>query len=485
MVITSLGFMPQTAKADDVETEDPAGWYLTDYSLVINTKKTTGSFMQGGSYSDILSIYDIEGTEMQELESDLENDIRLSYGRYSEKGDYLCGYDQTISWDSPEDYYAEGTIIELMNVSNLEISHKSWSCRYISARFNLKTIKDTYDYKFLDSSGNNQFGVGSEEITVKTEKAIPKAVNGDTAYLIVNFGNSTFADSQAIYTYVWKAPIIEIKAKTYNMKVAEKGWYLTGYQFEHDPYTYSESRFFDGSLCIDTKTIYDGNGEQTKSKVLENNLYVYNERYFGEYVEDHFGVGVRYELNWDSPAAFIASGEYFQMNNWSSTVLATSDKWGAPSIHFYAETSKYLSEITDTKGNSFIGATEPIALKSKKAFPEGTAEQKLNAFIVINGVGKATYTYTWKNATLSVPTVTKSKVTLYLSGPDKKLTYKIGLKNATGYTVSYKSRNTSVASVGKTGTITAKKAGTANIVVTFKGGGKTYYKSMSVVVKKK
>lgn len=497
IVLSSINFIPNYAIAmDTVEeivtetsmetaTETGAGWYLDNYKLVINKKKVEGSFSQGGTYSDVVSIYDVEGTEMQGMESDIENDIRLDFGRYgNENGKYYCGYSQNISWDSPEDYYAEGTIINLSGITNQEVSHLSWSCRSISARFNVKTIKDTYDYQFVDSSGGNQFKTGADDITVKTSSAIPKAVRGDVAYLLINFNNSTSTDAQAIYTYVWKAPDHPIVAKTYTATAAKKGWYLTDYNFEYAK-LYNESKFSDGSLCIDTKTLYDGNGDKATQKSLENDIFVYDERYLGEYITEKFGVGVRYELKWDFPDLYIPAGEYFTISNWSNIVIATTDKWGSPSTHFYAETTGYKTEIVDPKGNSWPSAIGTVSMKSKSVLPEGKDNQKLTAFISIGGIGKAVYTYTWKTGELAIPALTKSKAILYLSGSNKKLTYEIELKNSNGYTVTYKSRKTSVATVSKSGLITAKKAGTANIVVTFKGGGKTISKTIKVEVKAK
>ena len=84
-----------------------------------------------------------------------------------------------------------------------------------------------------------------------------------------------------------------------------------------------------------------------------------------------------------------------------------------------------------------------------------------------------------------VPTVKKTKVTLYLKGTNKKLTYKIAVKDADGFKVTYKSSKASVAVVTSKGVITAKKAGTANIVVTFTNGTDTHTETVKVTVKAK
>ena len=491
MLIVSVAFMPRTSEAAEVNTEDleadqPAGWYLTDYHLVINTKTVTGSFSDGTTYNDTVKIFNLDGTEMETLESDFENDILLEYTRTSNKnGILVAGYKQAISWDSPEDYYAEGTNIEIANVSNLEDYHKSWGCRTISARFNLKTIKDTYDYKFVTTEGKDQISLGSEDIKVKTEKSIPKAVRGDVAYLIINFDRNTYADSQAIYTYVWRAPTKVIEAKNYDTKVSKKGWYLTGYNFKHTSKDYSEGKFMTGELCIDTTTIYNGNGDISKSESLENDLYVYGERYINKKTIDNFIVGVRYEIKWDTPTSFAEAGEIFKINNYSSTLISATDVWGPTQVSTSAKTTGFNSYLLDSNGNTYLKATEATTLSSKNAFPEGTNGQIMTVCINISGIGEASYTYTWKTGELQKPSVTKSKVTLYLSGAKKSLNYNIGLKNSEGYTVTYRSRKTSVATVSKQGVITAKKAGKANITVTFKSGGKKIVKTITVEVKKK
>ena len=491
MVIVSVAFMPNTTEAAMVNTDEmgadaPAGWYLTDYHLVINKKTVTGSFSDGTTYNDTIKIFNLDGTEMETLESDFENDILLEYTRTSNSsGKVLAGYKQAISWDSPEDYYAEGTDIEIANVSNLEDYHKSWGCRSISARFNIKTIKDTYDYKFVTTQGKDQIGIGSEDISIKTEKSIPKAVRGDVAYLIINFNSNTHADSQAIYTYVWSAPTKTIEAKNYDTKVSKKGWYLTGYNFKHTSKEYSESKYMSGELCIDTKTIYNGNGDISKSELLENDLYVYDERYINKKTIDNFIVGARYEIKWDTPTSFLAAGETFVINKFSSTLISTTDTWGPTQVSTSAETTGFKSYLLDSSGNTYLKATEETTLSSNKVLPEGTSGQIMTVRINISGIGDASYTYTWKTGELQKPSVTKSKVTLYLNGAKKALTYKIGLKNSEGYTVTYLSRKKSVATVSKKGIITAKKAGKANITVTFKSGGKKIVKTITVEVKKK
>jgi len=482
LLVSTQGFITATATSDGNTTIEAPGWYLENYKLVINTKQTSGTFSQGGTYKDIVSITDLEGNEMQGLESDLENDIILNFGRYGEGGDYLCGYSQKISWDTPEDYFAEGAFLSLEGVTNQEISHLSWNCRNISATFNIQTKYDTYSYKFLNADKSNQYGIGAEDITVTTDRAIPKAIRGDEAYLMINLGENSSADAQAIYTYVWKSKNSPIKAKNYKANVKKKGWYLTGYEFTLAESLYFESRFSDGSLCVDAYRVYDANGDKV-GKSTENDIYIYSERFFGAYLPNSFGTGVRSEVKWDSPAAYIAAGGYLEFKNSSNTVLATTGPWGASSTHWYAGTSGFGTEIANPGGDSWPYALEPSTMKTVNALPEGTDGQELKAYIDIISIGKAVYTYTWKDEP-TPPSLKKSSITLYLSGSNKNLTYEIELKNATGYTITYKSRNKSVATVSSKGVVTAKKAGKANILITLKKGGKTITKTLKVTVKK-
>ncbi|MGB4658081.1 MAG: Ig-like domain-containing protein [Mobilitalea sp.] len=481
MVLSSLWFTPHAVNTVQAEEEEAAGWYMTDYKLVINTKKVDGTFMQGGSYSDIIKIFDIEGTEMSGLESDFENDIRLRYGRYNEINEFMHGYEQTISWDSPEDYYAGGTKIALTNVSNIEVSHTTWTSRPISARFNIKTKNDIYSNRFLTDAGSDQYAIGSEDISITTESPIPGALRGDVAYLIINLNYSSSADAQAIYTYTWKETDNALKAKSYSLDVKKTGWYLSGYAFECT----SNPSYDSGGSMTDTWSIYDANGDRAEDcTFLENHVYVDHERYIGANKIENLAVGVRYEIKWDSPANFLASGSKITIKNYSNKVIL-SQIWGTSYIHPYAETTGFKTEISNTAGNSWPEAADSITLTANAALPEGTAGQTLKVYIQISsGVGTGVYTYSWETKA-EAPTVTKSGVTLYRAGSNKQLTYQIALKNKAGYTVSYKSRKSSVATVSKKGVITAKKAGKANVIVSFKKDGKTYTKIVKVVVKNK
>lgn len=79
------------------------------------------------------------------------------------------------------------------------------------------------------------------------------------------------------------------------------------------------------------------------------------------------------------------------------------------------------------------------------------------------------------------PTVTAKKKTLYV-GYD---TYKVEIKNlASKATVTYKSSNTKVATVNKSGVVKPIAAGTATITTTVKQNGKTYSLKTAITVEK-
>ena len=94
--------------------------------------------------------------------------------------------------------------------------------------------------------------------------------------------------------------------------------------------------------------------------------------------------------------------------------------------------------------------------------------------------------FTIAPATVTVPQgvtgVSLDKTTLTLAVNDTgKLTATVTPDNATNKNVTWKSSNTSVATVSADGTVTAKKAGTATITVTTADGGKTATCTVTVV----
>ena len=131
-------------------------------------------------------------------------------------------------------------------------------------------------------------------------------------------------------------------------------------------------------------------------------------------------------------------------------------------------TKSYANKLNETKDGSKVSAL-PLDETIYPAFAE--CWKKIAA--------------TATEATVTAPTVAKTKITLYLSGANKKLTYKISLKDNEGYKVTYKSEKANVASVSAKGVITAKKAGTTNVVVTFKKGTETVKKTIKVTIKAK
>ena len=94
--------------------------------------------------------------------------------------------------------------------------------------------------------------------------------------------------------------------------------------------------------------------------------------------------------------------------------------------------------------------------------------------------------FTIAPATVTVPQgvtgVSLDKTTLTLAVNDTgKLTATVTPDNATNKNVTWKSSNTSVATVSADGTVTAKNAGTATITVTTADGGKTATCTVTVV----
>lgn len=117
-----------------------------------------------------------------------------------------------------------------------------------------------------------------------------------------------------------------------------------------------------------------------------------------------------------------------------------------------------------------------------------TAKKTGNAYVIVTMKSGATAKCKVKVQKSAVKTtkltVNKSKVTLVLTGKNKVKTFTIKATKSPMTSlekVTYKSSNTKVVSVSKTGKITAKKAGKATITV--KAGKKT--KKITVTVKKK
>lgn len=85
-----------------------------------------------------------------------------------------------------------------------------------------------------------------------------------------------------------------------------------------------------------------------------------------------------------------------------------------------------------------------------------------------------------QTAHAATPYVTVKKKTVYL-GNSYQLRFKNLYKNAT---VTYRSDNTKVAGVSKTGLVTPKARGTANITITIRQNSKTYTNKVAITVKK-
>jgi hypothetical protein len=133
------------------------------------------------------------------------------------------------------------------------------------------------------------------------------------------------------------------------------GWYLTDYKLVINTKTHTGS-FMGGDTYTDLLDISDAEGIKTEELAsdLENDIM-------------------------DSPASYIASGDVFKANNFSNVVVATTDVWGVPNVHAYVKSDGFNSEITNASGSSWLGATEPITISSKNAFPIGTNGQKFES----------------------------------------------------------------------------------------------------------
>lgn len=77
------------------------------------------------------------------------------------------------------------------------------------------------------------------------------------------------------------------------------------------------------------------------------------------------------------------------------------------------------------------------------------------------------------------PAVSVTSKTVYVNGE----AYKLKVKNAKGYAVTYSSGNSKIARVSKTGSITGVRAGRTNVKVLMKKNGKTIKKNVVVTVK--
>lgn len=483
------------AEAGDVEE---AGWYLTDYRLQFaNLTGDEGSYMQGGHYRDYYRFYDADGNELVDGDTETEGTVEMHCFRKTvETGEVVCGYTQRISWDSPESFLAGQGEYSWSGFSNEAISSDGWSCEDFSVKFWGRSIEDGYEYAFRTADEKSTVGITGDATLTCT---LPSGIPGDKAYLVIDFNdehrgykNDSFYQAHAVYTYTWKDPETSIEKKTYtssNDSVNKSGWYLTGYQFTPKEKLENIS-YFQGGSAIDSTHFYDRAGKPADSNSkLENVIYVYNER-VGNGKNDIW-FGDRYQLKWDSPQAFCAENEALRITNYSNTLRMTKNN-GAGQVVMSVKKADgkfdgFFDEYLATpEGKSWINETGSTVLTCERVMPKGNPGNQLNLIIDIRDGAKCIYTYTWLDASKSVnPTLKSSKATLYLSGSKKKLTTKITVKNAKDYKVTYKSGNKKVATVSKTGKVTAKKAGKAKITVTFKKNGKTIKRVFNVTVKKK
>ena len=122
------------------------------------------------------------------------------------------------------------------------------------------------------------------------------------------------------------------------------------------------------------------------------------------------------------------------------------------------------------KGVSWSSDNEKVATVSSDGTIKGKSEGIAKITVTTkDGDFEATISVTVKNVPVSGITLSSSNTTMQ-TGTTKQLTPTVKPLNATNKDVTWKSSDTSVATVSSSGKVTAKKAGTATITVTTKDG---------------
>ena len=145
----------------------------------------------------------------------------------------------------------------------------------------------------------------------------------------------------------------------------------------------------------------------------------------------------------------------------------------------YAYTTAGEGQAIGAKSKLFTATFKVVAATSGSVAPTLKCTEFFDA-------GLEDLVFTIAPATVTVPQgvtgVSLDKTTLTLAVNDTgKLTATVTPDNATNKNVTWKSSNTSVATVSADGTVTAKNAGTATITVTTADGGKTATCTVTVV----
>lgn len=140
----------------------------------------------------------------------------------------------------------------------------------------------------------------------------------------------------------------------------------------------------------------------------------------------------------------------------------------ATKLNLYANDELIKSVDKSTTGKS------SILIESLTPFTDYTAGTYKVSFSNDSGESAKVNVPAFKTLAIGVQTVTLDVETLELTeGDTHKLVATVTPTNATDKTVKYTSDNAGVAKVGTDGTVTAVKAGTANVTVTTNSGSKT------------
>ncbi len=132
--------------------------------------------------------------------------------------------------------------------------------------------------------------------------------------------------------------------------------------------------------------------------------------------------------------------------------------------------------VTWSSNNTSVATVSSGGVVTAKAAGSATITVRTD-----DGGKTATCTVTVSNATVAVTGVSVSPTSLSLTaGETYRLTPTVSPSNATNASVSWTSSNTSVATVGSDGTVTAKVAGSVTITCTTQDGNKTASCSVTV-----
>ena len=209
----------------------------------------------------------------------------------------------------------------------------------------------------------------------------------------------------------------------------------------------------------------------------------------------------------DTSVAMVADGKVTALKAGTTTITVTTEDGGKTAICSITVNAKVSSisldktQVSLTEGDTttLIATINPSNATNKNV---GWSSSNTSVATVSNGkvtavkAGTAIITVTTedggKTATCTVTvneniypvegiSLNQSTTTLY-EGDSLSLTATISPSNATNKNVSWKSSNTSVATVSN-GNVTAVKAGTATITVTTEDGGKTATCNVTVIAK--